>query len=131
MARFRSPASSSGNPSVIPTGGGGGGGGFVCVSVCPGLVHLPGLRQAGGDLHEQHQGFVTRIRESGGWANKRTSKPQRLKHKFPHLLSDLQRATGPRVHLYNMLGQGRGFVNICGVNERINELFSELWTSWK
>lgn len=59
------------------------------------------------------------------------ARPKDRKHKFPHLLSEPQRAAGPRVHLYIMLRQGRGFVNICGVNERINKLFSELWTFWK
>ena len=57
--------------------------------------------------------------------------PKDRKHKFLHLLSEPQRAAGPRVHLYIMLGQGRGFVNICGANERINNLFSEWWNFWK
>ena len=36
-------------------------------------------------------------------------------------ISEPQRAAGPRIHFYIMLGQSEGFVNICGVNERINE----------
>lgn len=100
-----------------PTGGGGGGGG-VCVSVCPGLVHLPGLRQARETFLRNIKGFVTGIRESEGWAGKGPASPKDRKHKFLHLLSEPQRAAGPRVHLYIMLGGSRGFVNIV---ERMKE----------
>lgn len=47
--------------------------------------------------------------------------PETANKDFLVSISEPQRAAGPHIHFYIMLGQSEGFVNICGVNERINE----------
>lgn len=77
----------------------------------------------GGMLSQGKSQSATRGRKSRCWAGKKQRAPWTENEHFLISLSEPQRAVGlcNPIHFCIMLKQGEGFVNICGVNERINE----------